>query len=455
MEGLLKKSYGMIQALVLVGLGFNMIGCAKGGSDSSAAQVVVDEASVNGTVTQTTKVSAKVRAKCEQKSDKCFEETYTEASNPTGKVDVLFVLQTSDSIAPQRAQIASEIQAFVQTLPPTADFNIAVMLSHGSTSSWSGRLYRVSDEPIVLKSSELSNTDIQNYLVTKLTQVVVDPDSGGGEEGMFSLFNGITTPSLLAESQSDGFFRADAALGVVFIADRRDICAVVPAGVPAETDPVKIDARIRDCEGLTAAGLTSRLTNLKGSQDLTVSGILYVDEPVPAGKEVGYGYTDVIALNNGVAIDIAHDDISDGLASIAELAGQGSQIQTEFVLTHDNVDASTVKVTVNGVAATFTFDGNKVTITSDIPAGATIVIDYCLKAKPTCNGHHHNHRKCRPLHWWKNCWQWVNGKWCWGNWYSGHSGTSQNNLPCNTNNGKGNSKGNSGKGKNNGFYFAW
>lgn len=445
------KSFGLSKVLLIAGFALSMIGCAKGGSDSSEAPTVLDDASVGGVVTETTTVNGKVKHKCRQDSEKCFTDTYTVASNPTGKVDVLFVVQTSESIAPQREQIASEVQAFVQTLPPTADFNIAVMLSHGSTSSLSGRLYRANSEPIVLKSTELNNTDIQTYLATKLSQVVADPDAGGGEEGMFSLFNGITTPALLAESQGLGFFRADAALGVVFIADRRDICATVPVGVPAETDPVKIDARIRDCEGLTAAGLTNRLNLLKGSQDLQVSGIIYADAPAPAGKEIGYGITDMVALSPGVAIDIANDDISDGLASIAELAGQGSSIQTQFVLTHDNIKAGSVKVLVNGVAATFTIQGNVVTVTSDIPAGATVEISYCLNAKAKCHGHHHNHRKCRPLHWWKNCWQWKSGKWCYNwNFSSSYSNSGSHNG------GKGNYK-NPYKYNNNGGmkYHTW
>jgi len=400
------KSFGFSKVLLIAGFALSMIGCAKGSDSSEPGTQVIDVASADGIVTEQGIVSKKVRHTCRQKSEKCFTDTYTVASNPTGKVDVLFVVQTSESIAPQRELIASEIQSFVQTLPPTADFNIAVMLSHGSTSSLSGRLYRANSEPIVLKSSELNNTDIQTHLATKLSQVVQDPDAGGGEEGMFSLFNGITTPALLSESQGLGFFRPDAALGVVFVADRRDICAIVPVGVPAETDPVKIDARIRDCEGLTAAGLTNRLNLLKGSQDMQVSGIIYADTPAPATKEIGYGITDLIALSPGVAIDIANDDISDGLASIAELAGQGSSIQTQFALTHENVKASTIKVTVNGVEAAFTFQDGVVTVTSEIPAGATVVIEYCLNAKPKCHGHHHNHRKCRPLHWWKNCWKW-------------------------------------------------
>lgn len=409
MKGLLKKTYGMAQALLLVGFGLTAIGCAKGGSgmqfaaDGSQTTKVVDEASVNGIVSKTSNVSRKNPHTCRQTSEKCFSETFEQPIVQTGKVDVLFVVQTSDSIQPQRELISTQVQAFIESLPPTADFNIAVMLSHGSTSSLSGRLYRVESEPIVLKSTELANADIRTFLSQKLTQVVLDADAGGGEEGMFSLFNGITTPALLAESQGLGFFREDAALGVVFIADRRDICAIVPVGVPEETDSGKIAARIRDCEGLTAAGLTNRLALLKGAQAVQVSGILYADEPAPAGKELGYGYLDVIALNAGVAIDIANDNIADGLASIAELAGQQMGGQTEFVLTHENIDPKKIIVTVNGVGATYTLNGNVVTITSEIPAGATVVISYCLKAKPKCHGKHHNHRKCRKNQWWKKC----------------------------------------------------
>src|SRR5207253_9162883 len=103
----------------------------------------------------------------------------------------LFVVQTSDSIVPERAAIVAGIEGFIQSLPAGADFNIAVMLSHGSTSAHSGTLFQVATEPVVLKSSELTNAQIQTYLNTKLTNVIADPDSGGGEEGMFSLFNGI------------------------------------------------------------------------------------------------------------------------------------------------------------------------------------------------------------------------------------------------------------------------
>ncbi|MGZ3805851.1 MAG: hypothetical protein ACXVB4_16655 [Pseudobdellovibrionaceae bacterium] len=416
MKRILNIFYGWIQLLMIVGFGFSVMGCAKDGGSPSSQEA--GETSIASLVSEEThqlimKNAHRNPHNCVKTSELCFSETFTQPVTTTRAVDVLFVVQTSDSIVPEKQAIVAGIDGFIQSLPANSDFNIAVMLSHGSTSPYSGKLYQVATEPIVLKSKDLTNAQIQTYLNEKLNQVVSDPDSGGGEEGLFSLFNGITTPSLLAASQAQGFFRPDAALGVVFVADRRDICAVTPPGVPAETDPVKINARIRDCEGLTAAGLTSRLHTLKGSLPVAVSGIIYADAPAPAGNEIGYGYTDMIALNAGVAVDIAHDNIAAGLASIAQLSGQQMTIQTEFTLEHDNINPKRIIVTVNGVGATFELNGNKVTITSPIPAGAVVVISYCLKANKDTDhdedqddedkdGNHHHHWKDHTdgKNWW-------------------------------------------------------
>jgi hypothetical protein len=405
MKSLIKFFYGMVQLLVLIGFGFNIVGCAKGsdsGAPNGGAEASVD-APVSTQVAQTiVRTPYKNPHNCQQTGTKCYSEIFQQPVTNTSAVDVLFVVQTSDAIVPEKQAIVAGIESFIQSLPVNSDFNIAVMLSHGSTSPQSGKLYQAASEPVVLKSSELTNAQIRTYLNTKLTQVVTDPDSGGGEEGLFSLFNGITTPALLAASQAQDFFRPQAALGVIFVADRRDICAVLPAGVPAETDPVKISARIRDCEGLTAAGLTSRIHTLKGSLPVAVSGIIYADSPAPAGNEIGYGYTDMIALNAGVAIDIGNDNIATGLASIAQLSGQQMEIQNEFTLEHGPIDPKRIIVTVNGQGVPFQLEGNKVIITSQIPAGAVVVISYCLKTIK--KGHHWppHYDKCpnKFWHWW-------------------------------------------------------
>lgn len=385
---------GLVQGLVILGFGLNMIGCSKDGGSGADAEVQTT-VEVPSTTQDPNTATYKNPHRCDKIGKNCYKETFEQPVTNTSAVDVLFVVQTSNSLVPERQAIVAGIDEFIQTLPANSDFNIAVMLSHGSTSAYSGKLFQAASEPIVLKSSQMTNAQIQSYLDMKLAQVATDPDSGGGEEGLFSLFNGITTPALLAASQAQDFFRPQAALAVVFVSDRRDICAIVPAGVPAETDPVKIDARIRDCEGLTAAGLTNRLHVLKGSLPVQVSAITYVDSPAPAGNEIGYGHTDMVALNAGVAIDIANDDIASGLASIAELSGQQMEVQYEFTLKYANVDPNKLIVTVNGQQVPYTLDGNTVTITSEIPAGAVVVIAYCVKKIKKDDCDHSHHHKCK------------------------------------------------------------
>ncbi|WP_413289213.1 hypothetical protein [Bdellovibrio sp. HCB337] len=392
--------YGGLTALaLLVALGFQ--NCAQVQDQEQWSEFKMSSTSTGyGNINEgvesillKSKISEQNPHRCVKTRENCFSETFKQPIKNTRAVDVLFVVQTSASISAQRQAIVAGINDFITSLPMGSNFNIGVMLAHGSRSNWAGRLYRAQAEPIVLKSAELTNAQIQEYIGMKLNQVVMDPDAGGGEEGLFSLYRGITTPVLLSDSQGAGFFRADAALGVVFVADRRDICAVVPAGVAPETDPNKLAARNRDCEGLTANGLSNQLKVLKGTLPLAVSGIIYADAPAPAGKEIGYGYTDMIALNPGVAIDIANDDIDQGLASIAELSGQQMMVQNEFILDYTGIDPKTVIVTVNGVGVAYTLDGNKVTIKSTIPAGAVVVIAYCLKSKPNTNGCHHRMKK--------------------------------------------------------------
>lgn len=334
-----------------------------------------------------------------KKDKNCYMEEFQAGIGHSGPVDLLFVLQTSPSIAAEEGQILAQINEFVASLPESSDVNIAVMLAHGSTSELSGRLYRADNEPVVLSGEVLTNSQIQSALTMKFGSAPQDLDSGGGEEGMFSVFRGITTPELLAESQAADFFRDGASLGIVFIGDQRDICAPASSGAPPETDPVKLEARIRDCEGLTPQGLTTRLQQLKGDDEVAVAGIIYADQPVPADgeNELGYGYLEMINLNPGFAIDMVQDDISSGLEQfLEELGGDSSLPQNSFTLSHTGVRSATVRVYVNGQSVPFQLQGDVVTVTQSIPPGAKIVIIYCVQdGKKSCKQRygpkHHGH----------------------------------------------------------------
>lgn len=327
----------------------------------------------------TASAASKKAHSCVSTSNDCYKESFRIPIGSQKPTDVLFVVDTSSSMSDEMPKVRSAISQFVGSLSPTADVNMAVMLAHGSTSTYSGALFKATSEPATLKSRVLNPIQMETFLRHKLNSLPQDADAGGGEEGMYSLFNGITSPALLAASQADGFFRPNADLTVIFVADQRDICAITPAGVPPETDPGKLAARIRDCEGLTAQGLSSRLRSLKGAQALKVTGIIYAQTPPSSvdGNEIGYGYTDMTAINQSTPIDFDRSDIAN---SLKRLLSGGSVGQAEFTLTHSGVDSSTVRVLVDGVEVPFVLSGTKVILQQAAPAGATVVVHYCVES---------------------------------------------------------------------------
>jgi hypothetical protein len=321
----------------------------------------------------------------------CFQENWTQRTNQAvDKLDILFVTDTSGSLDEERSAVAEGIVNFVGQLSPNIDYNIGVMLAHAQTS-YAGRLYQTSaNEGLVLKKSALSLTEIKNRLKTKLTNIVTESATDGGEVGTYSLNKSLQT-GYKENIINAGMYRADAALAVVFISDENDICAIYPNGVTPVTDTENIEptAKSTYCSGITAAGVYNSLKALKGNLPLSVNGVIYTGNvPAVGENEIGYGYKDMITLNNGVAVDMNQTSpgISNGLGAIGTQVQGTINYQTEFQLHNSGVDASTIKVYVNGnlVTHTYTAGTNSVHIQlSDCVPGSAIVIKYCLEEQDT------------------------------------------------------------------------
>jgi hypothetical protein len=318
----------------------------------------------------------------------CHIQGFEQPKEPiTDKIDVLFVTDTSGSLDQERNAIADGLLSFIAALPRTTDVNVAVLLAHGSTSAWTGKLFQTDGhEPVVLKQRDLSDADIRRHLHAKLTGFGTDwdLDSDGGEEGLFSTQQ-LIGGSRLAQARDQGFFRSDAALAVVYIADENDICAVYPAGVTPVPDPEarEAKARARDCAGVTAGGVLNALADLKGDQPLVVGGVIYTDPGgVPPGpeNEVGYGYTDVISLASGVAVNLANvGGIAAGLGQIGETSAQEMLLYHDFKLLYDKVVEETIKASVDGalVPHAYARATNTVHLEQAGKFGSQVTIDYC------------------------------------------------------------------------------
>lgn len=319
----------------------------------------------------------------------CFTDAfYQPPAEITKKVDILFVTDTSGSLNEERPLIASEIDAFVNELPLDTDYQIAVMLAHGSRGPGSGKLWKTKNEPYVLSSLEMSQSEIRQHLIEKLQKVKSDIHSDGGEEGLYSI-NRALRQGLLDRNSAHGFFREDAALAVVFIADENDICARYPEGVKRVYDPDKLElpAFDRDCTDITPQIVLENLKELQAHRPLLVSGILYNENsifPQAGENEIGYGYLELIKQAGGISIDLSGNHFHEGLKTIGSLLNKKLNLRTEFKLTHTNIDSVNMSVLIDGHSVNFDYlpELGEVHLLSDAgKENSEIKISYCEKVE--------------------------------------------------------------------------
>lgn len=323
----------------------------------------------------------------------CYLSSFVQPTQELSKtIDILFVPDTSRSVFKEREAAAEGIENFISALPKDVDYRVGVVLAHGSTSPLSGRLYSSEKgEPAVLSSEQHTLAQIREGLRSKLTPPKGDRGSDGGEMGLYSLQQTMTTKNL-REIRSQGFYRAEAALAVVFIADENDICATYPKGVKPVKDPNGQEPKVkaRDCKNISAERLNTTLRKLKGQQPVTVAGIVYTHESKidqrsrsdewAQENEIGYGYLDLIRLANGLAIDLAAGKIAEGLSSIGKLAALKLALRLEFPLPNMRVNPDTVEVLVDGAQIEgFRYEPktNQVHLSEGGRPGSRIEVKFC------------------------------------------------------------------------------
>lgn len=314
----------------------------------------------------------------------CYTDSFNQAAELISKkTDILIVADTSGSLSEERAKIAAEIKALVQEIPSAVDYQIAIMPSHGSRSSFSGKLWSLQGEPLVLSSNKMSVEQISTSLGKSFLNMKGDSYSDGGEEGLFSLSQGLSS-NAMALARQQGFFRADAALAVLFVSDENDICYRYPEGLVRVPDPDKVEgpAFTRDCSNITPSSVYSQLLAIQEDRPLLVSGVIYTDLKtiIKNGEnELGYGYLDIIDLNHGIKVDLAQQSFHEGLKKIGELTHKRLQLQNRFALSHiHSIDAASLRVFIDGnlVKAEY-IDGGIQLIEQLGGPGSRIIANYC------------------------------------------------------------------------------
>ncbi len=318
----------------------------------------------------------------------CFIDEFTEPKNSkyTQSLDILFVVNSSPSMNVERVFVAKGVDSFIQSLPSDMDYRMGVMLAHGSTSRYSGKLWSRALLPTVLDSQKMKLSEIRVQMILKMNLIAFDPDTDGGEAGLYSFSKGLDSASL-EQSRAQGFFRKDAALAVIFVSNENDLCASFPKGVTLlpPLSKVELRARQRDCSGITPENVLGKIKAVQGERPFIVGAIVFnnPDTVIRINENrYGYGYMDLVKLSGGVSVDLARWDYASGLREIGELVAEKLELQRDFVLTKQNVDPSSIQVWVDGASSSFSYhaEKNQVHIPNPGRSGSKIKIYYCQKA---------------------------------------------------------------------------
>ncbi|MFL5321487.1 MAG: hypothetical protein ACJ790_17630 [Myxococcaceae bacterium] len=301
------------------------------------------------------------------------------------KVDILWVVDSSGSMAPKQARLAANFQGFMNQLvnaQPPIDFHIAVTTtdtddaaSRGALRPWTmgtNTANFISCTPTSTGGS-VCNAGTPTDAVTAFQQMATVGTNGSAvERGLYATYLALTNPANLG---SDKFVRPDAALYVVAVSDEDDsscnpvlkqpICTADPGcrcapdnalgGSGTYGSTAYYSRFLETYKGYGNEGLVAfaAITALAGDADAGVpsqfgdpnfhagccraldGGSCPTSGSNDGGFEVAYfggRYLKVASDTGGVAVDICQNDFSGALNSLGYAA---SGLRKEFRLTRN------------------------------------------------------------------------------------------------------------------------
>ncbi|MEN9796513.1 MAG: hypothetical protein RL653_209 [Pseudomonadota bacterium] len=345
------------------------------------------------------------------------------------KVDILWVVDDSGSMAPKQARLAANFQGFIQQLVsanPPIDFHIAVASTDTDAADRRGRLRPWTKGPLTgdfigcepdVTGATGCNVGTPADAVAAFQQMVNVGTSGSAvERGLYATYLALEEPS---NSGPDRFVRPDAALYVVVVSDEDDGSCFPVARQPVCTmDPGCRCAPDAALGGTGAWGSTAwftrfletykghgreelvafaAITALQGDPDAGVPSQFgdpsahvgccrtTTGEPCPTsgvndgGFEVAYHgarYLQVAAATGGVSVDICSDDFQGALSALGYAA---SGLRKEFRLSRApdlRAGSGALEVYVSApTAANCQVDGN-------CPQGEACRLGRCARRLP-------------------------------------------------------------------------
>lgn len=245
------------------------------------------------------------------------------------KVDVIFIMDNSSSMAIANQKLRDTIPGLVQALlKQKLDLHVAVITTSIGGKADGGRFL---GSPAYLTSS---TPDMANVLISRLKSV--GDDGSDLERGLDSLA-AVLAPSYLA-GEGRGFLRNDALMAIIALSTEDDKSSNVSGGANGYAgilDSVK---------GFYEDGTRQWILNFIGVLSLS-SGNCPAAGSALGYLEPGLRYMNLANLTGGVQASVCAADLS---LAATNIRARISQILTDFPL-DKKPDEATIVVKVNGV----------------------------------------------------------------------------------------------------------
>ncbi|MGE3261637.1 MAG: fibronectin type III domain-containing protein [Bacteriovoracia bacterium] len=308
------------------------------------------------------------------------------------KLDVLFVMDHSGSMADDWERVANNIQEMVRELPADLDIRYSVLLSDVGTQK--GRLYAPVGYKVVLDNQKMRVQEISSALHKTFVEgmKVSDPT---GEAAFYSLYKAVTANAV--DNQRLGFFRADAALSVIFASDEQEAGFPFPnpqaPGLPKRCDTdyeENIKKTYYDKQGVNLEVAFNAVKKLKGDMPVVTHAFVNITKEDLFKRNsknasclydsLGYGYFEMVAKTQGVLFSLQANR-AEGMARCGQVTRERLQLVHDFKLSKpaEKVDPATIISAVDGKLAQYTYAAasNMVHIDEAGVGGSIIEIRHC------------------------------------------------------------------------------
>lgn len=277
---------------------------------------------------------------------KCKREIFKQSSRQTKKLDIVWIIDNSGSMADEQDALGANFSAFIdEFITKDVDFKMAITTTDVSSSTKKGRMVTGSD----VKLTSVKARQNEGLFKDDFRNLVRVGISGSGDE------KGLEASEGFMNKYASSFLRPDAYLAVVVLTDEEDQSA---KEVKFYTDYLKT---FKQEVGLVKVYTIADINKTNSGKGITTGA----DRYIKASEETA-----------GVVANI-RDDFHSSLSAMGDSI---INLLDSFALANDPV-AGTLRVYVNGVETTdYTFDAASRSIKFNSnrlpPVGAEIRVFY-------------------------------------------------------------------------------